>query len=174
MKFSIAIVALLGFTSAVKLDKQTAHPVKLSFAHMEAPCEDLEMTQQELDVQLDYFSRRFDQVHYDNAMKIYTELKKKGQDPKVKVHTWELYDKAFSFPRVRRYEHVQDEMDKLEHMEENLNSNFTNNQHVANFIKIAKEAQAAINEKYHDGEFADPAKFDPQAEHPVTWANTTK
>ena len=167
MKLTIAMVALLGLTSAIKL--QQAQPI--TFAHIDAPCEALEMTQEELDVQLDYFSRKFEQVHYDNAMKIYAELKKQGKNPKVKVHTWQLYDKAFSFDRVRRYQTVQDEMDKLEHFQDNLNMNFTNSKLVADFIKVAKEARAVINEKYHDGEFADPAQYDPEADHPVTWAN---
>jgi hypothetical protein len=32
-----------------------------------------------------------------------------------KVHSWELLDGAFSFPRVRRYESVQAQMDQVEH-----------------------------------------------------------
>jgi hypothetical protein len=32
--------------------------------------------------------------------------KKSGVAPKLSVHTYELYDKAFSFPRVRRYAFV--------------------------------------------------------------------
>jgi len=39
-------------------------------------------------------------------MKIYKELVKDGADPQLYVTTWELYDKAFSFPRVRRYDFV--------------------------------------------------------------------
>eukprot|EP00356_Strombidium_inclinatum_P008802 CAMPEP_0170479776 /NCGR_PEP_ID=MMETSP0208-20121228/881_1 /TAXON_ID=197538 /ORGANISM="Strombidium inclinatum, Strain S3" /LENGTH=31 /DNA_ID= /DNA_START= /DNA_END= /DNA_ORIENTATION= len=27
-----------------------------------------------------------------------------------------------------------------------------------------------MNGKYHDGEFSDPAGFDPEEEHKVTWA----
>jgi hypothetical protein len=27
-----------------------------------------------------------------------------------------------------------------------------------------------MNEKYHNGEFSDPADFDPEADHPTTWA----
>ena len=111
--------------------------------------------------ELDYFSRDFSQRRYNNAKIVYDELLKKGVAPKVAVHTWELYDNAFSFPRVRRYDLVQHHMDLLQHMEDNLNQNFTNAQHVANFIQIGKAAQAAFNEKYHDGEFADPADFDP-------------
>ena len=41
------------------------------------------------------------------------ELKKDGANPKVSVNTWELYDKAFSFPRVRRYDFVQQHMDMI-------------------------------------------------------------
>ena len=42
-------------------------------------CEEaLEVSQVELDIQLDYFSRRLDMKYYDNALKIYAELKKMG------------------------------------------------------------------------------------------------
>ena len=126
------------------------------------PCEPaLEVSEKQLYIELDYFSRSFDIKHYNNAIKIYDELKKEGKNPKLFVHSWELYDNAFSFPRVRRYDLVQQHMDLLQHFEDNLNQNFTNGQHLANFIKVAKAAQKALNEKYHDGEFADPALFDP-------------
>ena len=62
-------------------------------------------------------------------------------------------------------------MDLIQHMEDNLNQNFTNGQHLTNFIQVAKAAQAALNAKYHDGEFSDPANYDPQDEHPTTWSN---
>ena len=62
-------------------------------------------------------------------------------------------------------------MDLIQHFEDNLNSNFTNQQNVENFITVAKEAQTALNTKYHNGEFQDPANFDPVADHPVTWSN---
>jgi hypothetical protein len=40
-------------------------------------CHDpLPITQKQLDVELDYFSRSFDKHHYYNAMNIYAELKK--------------------------------------------------------------------------------------------------
>ena len=94
-------------------------------------------------------------------MKIYNELVKDGGDPQLYVNTWELYDKAFSFPRVRRYDLVQQHMDLLQHFEDNLNQSFMNSQHLANFIKVGKAAQKAMNEKYHDGEFDDPALYDP-------------
>ena len=89
----------------------------------------------------------------------------------MSVHTWELYDGAFSFPRIRRYGLVQEHMDVIEHFQDNLNQNFTNGQAVDNFIRVCKEAEDALNAKYADGEFSDPALYDPQAEHPVTWSN---
>ena len=136
------------------------------------PCEEaLEISQEQLYIELDYFSRSFQRSHYDNAMKIYSELGKEGKHPKLFVHSWELYDSAFSFPRVRRYDLVQQHMDLLQHFEDNLNQNFSNLQHVANFIKIGKAAETAFNAKYHDGEFSDPAGFDPEEEHKVTWAS---
>ena len=113
---------------------------------------------------MDYFSRTFDRAYYEKAMLIYNELLKNGTNPKVRVNTWELYDSAFSFPRVRRYELVQTQMDLLEHFQDNLNQNFTNSLAVDNFIRVAKEARRLLNEKYHDGEFADPANTDPGAE----------
>ena len=62
-------------------------------------------------------------------------------------------------------------MDLIQHFEDNLNQNFTNGQHVANFIQVAKAAQTELNAKYHNGEFMDPANFDPTADPPITWAN---
>ena len=44
---------------------------------------------------------------------------------------------------------------------------------MTNFVRVCKAAQADLNEKYHDGEFADPAGFDPQEEHKPTWATVT-
>merc|ERR1719515_587053 len=130
----------------------------------------IDVSQKQLDIELDYFSRNFDQKHYKKGMQIYKELKKQGKNPKVGIHTWELYDAAFSFPRVRRYDLVQKHMDLIQHFQDNLNENFSNQLHVDNFVRVAKAAQEALNEKYHDGEFDDPANFDPEADHPVTWA----
>ena len=48
-------------------------------------------------------------------MKIYGALKKQGKDPKVAVTTYELYDKAFPFEKVRRYDLVQQHMNMIEH-----------------------------------------------------------
>ena len=138
-------------------------------------CHDaLPITQHQLDVELDYFSRSFDKHHYYNAMNIYAELKKQGKDPITGpsgVHTWELYDHAFPFEKVRRYDLVQQHMDAIQHFEDNLNQNLQNGQAVDQFIIVGKAAQAAINTKYHNGEFVDPITFDPEDPHPTTWSN---
>ena len=67
MRFSFVLVALLGLTQAsTNLNQLRAEP-----------CEEaLDVSQEELEIQLDYFSRRLDMKYYQNAMKIYAELKK--------------------------------------------------------------------------------------------------
>ena len=107
--------------------------------------------------QLEKFADLFAK-NYQNAMKIADELKIKP--PQVK--SWELMDSAFSFSRVRRYDEVQQNMDMLEHFQDNLNTNISNLQNVDNFIRVGKTVQSNFNNKYHDGEFADPAKTDPR------------
>ena len=59
---------------------------------------------------------------------------------------------------------VQEQMDMLEHFEDNLNSNISNNQHMTNFLKIAKDVRKSLLTKYHDGEFDDPGNHDPRKE----------
>ena len=50
--------------------------------------------------------------------------------------------------------------------------NISNLKNVENFIRTAKTTVANLNAKYHDGEFADPANFDPiKNPIPVTWEN---
>uniref|UniRef100_A0A7S3FUJ0 Uncharacterized protein n=1 Tax=Strombidium rassoulzadegani TaxID=1082188 RepID=A0A7S3FUJ0_9SPIT len=124
-------------------------------------CEErLWLSQDELDWQMDQFSRKFNLQNYKNAMEIAKELNLKAP----RVHTWELLDAAFSFPRVRRYEFVQQNMDMLEHFQDNLNTNISNSVNVDNFIRVAKTVVSGFNQKYHDGEFADPANTDPRVE----------
>jgi hypothetical protein len=109
---------------------------------------------------MDQFSRKFNKQNYLNAVEIAKEL----GSPLPRIHTWELLDKAFSFPRIRRYQFVQENMDMLEHFEDNLNTNISNSVNVANFIKVGKTVVANLNAKYHDGEFDDPANTDPRDE----------
>ena len=129
---------------------------RITMAMVEKDCDpDLEMTATNMEKEMDAFARTFDYTHYANARKIQNEIHAPSL-PKVK--TWEHYDESFTFPRVRRYGDVQDKMDTLEHFQDNLNMNPENSKHVENFIKYGREVQSAINEKYHNGEFKDPAK----------------
>ena len=102
---------------------------------------------------MENFSRNFDVKHYNNAMLIASKLKVKP--PMVK--TWEILDKAFSFPRVRQYNFVRQQMNEVEMYQDNLNQNLSNSVALNNFIVEGKKAKAAIGERYHDGEFFDPA-----------------
>lgn len=139
-----------------------------------APCEYLDETQDELDYQIDMFSRTLDPRHWTNVVNIAEAMtKKQGIKPVIaKVHTWELYDTAFSFPRVRRYNFVNENMDMLEHFQDNLNTNISNSVHMANFLRVARTVRGNFNDKYHDGEFNDPGNTDPRvaAETPKTWS----
>jgi len=75
-------------------------------------CEErLWLSGDELNWQMDQFSRHFNKQNYDNAVFIAGKLGVKLPP----VHSYELLDKSFSFPRVRRYEDVQDNMTMLEH-----------------------------------------------------------
>lgn len=65
----------------------------------------------EMEWQMDQFSRKFDLQNYLNAMEIAKELKIKPP----RVHTWELLDGSFAWPKVRRYNDVQENMDLIEH-----------------------------------------------------------
>merc|ERR1719329_625767 len=83
-----------------------------ALARQKGACEErLWMNQKELRWQMDQFSRHLNVQNYKNAVEIAKELKAKLPP----IHTWELLDKAFSFPRVRRYEIVQKGMDEIEH-----------------------------------------------------------
>ena len=76
---------------------------------------------------MDMFSRTLDTRHWTNVLAIAKAKKEKqGVDPKLQVGTWELYNKSFAFPRVRRYNFVNENMDMLEHFQDNLNTNISN------------------------------------------------
>lgn len=60
----------------------------------------------------------------------------------------------------------------LEHFEDDLNLNISNSHLMDNFLRVAKTVRKNLNDKYHDGEFADPGNVDPKvaAATPATWA----
>ena len=106
----IALLALLAATaSAVSIENtsELGYKVVNNKIFVDGCPLPLSLTQSQLDTELDFFSRKFDKQHYDNALSIYKALKGQGADPKVSVKTWELYDHAFPFEKVRRYDLVQ-------------------------------------------------------------------
>ena len=98
------------------------------------------------------FSASLDKKDYEAAMAAWGQA-----GPSPKVTTWELYDKAFSFERVRRYESVQAALDEIEHYEDNLNTNISNSKLVDAFIAHATHARAKLNALFKEnGAFKDP------------------
>ena len=145
MKFNL--IALVASCSAI------------SVTQLAEPCEPaLVISKANMNREAELFSRTFDKKHYDNAMLIAGKV---GAQPKIT--TWELLDKSFAWPRVRQYDDVNTNLDEVQHYEDNLNTNLANSVHVAAFIKAGKAAQAALNAKYHNGEFTDPATVTPKA-----------
>ncbi len=111
---------------------------------------------------MDMFSRTFDRKYYDNAVKIHTDMKLDSALPRS--NAWELYDGGFSFPRVRRYDIVNQNMDMLEHFQDNLNTNISNLVNVANFIRAGQAVKQNLKGRYHEGEFDCPCDHDPREE----------
>eukprot|EP00356_Strombidium_inclinatum_P004322 CAMPEP_0170480622 /NCGR_PEP_ID=MMETSP0208-20121228/1396_1 /TAXON_ID=197538 /ORGANISM="Strombidium inclinatum, Strain S3" /LENGTH=174 /DNA_ID=CAMNT_0010753203 /DNA_START=75 /DNA_END=599 /DNA_ORIENTATION=+ len=174
MKYTAALL-LLGMVSTTEAaEHKFLAPVSDEMnVQIAEPCVYLDETVDELEYQIDMFSRTLDPRHWTNVLNIAKAMKENsGNAPKLQVHTWELYDKSFSFPRVRRYEFVQENMDMLEHFQDNLNTNISNSVHLENFLRVANTIRKNFNAKYHDGEFDDPANHDPreEAEAEKGWA----
>ena len=78
--------------------------------------------------------------------------------PSMQVHTWELLDKAFAFPRIRHYEDVENNLDLLQHFQDNFNTNQSNEANLENFLRVANTVKANFAAKYTDGKgYKDPA-----------------
>jgi len=168
MKSSAVLVLFLGLAAATEMTVENQAQIKSA---MEGPCVYLDETQAELDYQVDMFSRTLDSRHWTNVGNVAKSMKKAGKKPYMYIHTWELYDKSFSFPRVRRYGFVQENMDMLEHFQDNLNQNLSNSQHMSNFLRVANTVRGNLNGKYHDGEFDDPSNHDPKNDADESAAN---
>merc|ERR1719197_2142157 len=116
---------------------------------------ELEAAEDNLHYQLGEFSRNFKMENWNNAMEIAGKLKGDGANIKLAVTTKELYDKSFSFPKVRNYDYAVENMNELEAAEDNLNKNMSNGLFLQNFLKVAKKVRANLNAKYDIG-FIDP------------------
>tara|TARA_B110000285_G_scaffold225405_1_gene283610 strand:- start:423 stop:947 length:525 start_codon:yes stop_codon:yes gene_type:complete len=168
MKF--AVLALIGAASATQISHNQERLYELMNLQTEGPtfgfvnskevdaggCPvPLEITEDELQYQLGEFSRNFSMDKWDNAMKVKSALAKAGKAPKFAVTTKELYDKSFSFPKVRNYDYAVEQMNELEHYEDNLNNNLSNKLALTRFVEVAKKTRANLNDKYDIG-FIDP------------------
>uniref|UniRef100_A0A7S3CM14 Uncharacterized protein n=1 Tax=Strombidium rassoulzadegani TaxID=1082188 RepID=A0A7S3CM14_9SPIT len=155
MKYTVAM-CLLGAVASTQIDSTNQEKLFNLMQLQDGPCpEPLEITEDELHYQLGEFSRTFEMQYWDNAMKIKKELGEKGLNPRFAVTTKELYDKSFSFPKVRNYDYAVENMNELEHYEDNLNGNIGNNYHLQKFLEVAKKVRANLNDKYDIG-FIDP------------------
>ena len=158
MKF--ATLALIGAASAVQVsdnqqmlyDLMAIQTSQVDAAGCPIP---LAITEDELAYQLGEFSRNFNMDNWDNAMKVKAGLGGSGKVPKFAVTTKELYDKSFSFPKVRNYDYAVEQMNELEHYEDNLNNNLSNKLALTRFVEVAKKVRANLNDKYDIG-FIDP------------------
>lgn len=71
-------------------------------------------TPHELALQFEQFSRTLDTKFYENGMKILAELRKgNALEALPAISSFQLYDSAFTWPRVRAYQFVQEELNKL-------------------------------------------------------------
>jgi hypothetical protein len=152
MKFTTAL--LIGAVSAYTNQDKLYDIMNLQTFDPACP-PPLEISEEELHYQLGQFSRNFEMTNWNNAMEIAAGLAKQGKTPRIVVTTKELYDKSFSFPKVRNYDYAVENMNELEHYEDNLNKNPSNKLALTRFIEVAKKVRANLNDKYDIG-FIDP------------------
>ena len=153
MKFATAILCAGAVSATVSVNQEKLY--ELMNLQMENCPPPLEITEEELQYQLGNFSRNFEMTNWNNAMEIAAGLAKEGKTPRFAVTTKELYDKSFSFPKVRNYDYAVENMNELEHYEDNLNKNLSNKLALTRFIEVAKKVRANLNDKYDIG-FIDP------------------
>ena len=156
MKFTaLLLCGAIASTSAMGLsDNQEKLYELMQLNTAECP-KPLEISEDEMHYQLGEFSRNFNMDNWDNAMEVKGKLAKAGKNPKFAVTTKELYDKSFSFPKVRNYDYAVEQMNELEHYEDNLNNNLSNKLALTRFVEVAKKVRANLNDKYDIG-FIDP------------------
>ena len=113
MKFATALLCA-GAVSASVSDNQEMLFEIMNLQTSTEPCPPpLEITDEELSFQLGQFSRNFEMSAWNNAMDIAAGLAKAGKTPRFAVTTKELYDKSFSFTKVRNYDYAVENMNEL-------------------------------------------------------------
>lgn len=157
MKFVTALLCAGAVTASVSVNQEMLYEIMNLQTSMADPAcpPPLEISEEELSFQLGSFSRNFDMTNWNNAMEVAAGLAKSGKTPRFAVTTKELYDKSFSFPKVRNYDYAVENMNELEHYEDNLNKNLSNKLALVRFIEVAKKVRANLNDKYDIG-FIDP------------------
>ena len=77
MKFfaAIAFIASVSAVSVTQMGGEDCDPA-------------LDVSEKQLNIELDFFSRTFDEKRYRNARIIYDALLAKGEKPRVNIHTW--------------------------------------------------------------------------------------
>jgi len=156
MKFATALLFAGAVTASVSENQERLYEIMNLQISTPTDCPPpLEISEEELTFQLGQFSRNFEQTAWNNAMEIAAGLAKSGKSPRFAVTTKELYDKSFSFPKVRNYDYAVENMNELEHYEDNLNKNLSNKLALTRFVEVAKKVRANLNDKYDIG-FVDP------------------
>ena len=157
MKFAVALLFAGCASASVSENQDKLYQImNLQMSSADPACPPpLEISEEELSFQLGSFSRTFEMTNWNNAMEVAAGLAKSGKTPRFAVTTKELYDKSFSFPKVRNYDYAVENMNELEHYEDNLNKNLSNKLALTRFIEVAKKVRANLNDKYDIG-FIDP------------------
>jgi len=112
MKFTIVALLIAGALTTSEASVSSKHNQKKLYTLMqidEAPADcppPLEISEGSLEFELGEFSRNFNMENWDKAMKVKAGLEKEGKAVKYAVTTKELYDKSFSFPKVRNYDYA--------------------------------------------------------------------
>ena len=77
MKFALALIATANAASLKQLETNGTDGVVVNgkYWFCDPP---LPHTEAQLNIELDFFSRKFERAHYDNALTIYNELMAKG------------------------------------------------------------------------------------------------
>jgi hypothetical protein len=156
MKFATALLIVGAASASVSVNQEKLYEIMNLQMGTDPACPPpLEISEEELSYQLGQFSRNFEMSAWNNAMEVAAGLAKAGKTPRFAVTTKELYDKSFSFPKVRNYDYAVENMNELEHYEDNLNKNLSNKLALKRFIEVAKKVRANLNDKYDIG-FVDP------------------
>lgn len=105
---------------------------------------------QKFEQELDQFSVTLNKKHFEAALKSREEAKKTGDEPKLNVHTSEVYRKSFTFPQIANNDYAVEQFEYLSVAEQNLNADPANEMVMENFLKVADEVASNLKERYKD------------------------